>query len=226
VCGGVAIFFAVSLVLTFFAKGFIIGLAQDFVIVKTQQYADPVVEVAERAVQRPELKRVLDPEILDTARNEITDYRRDPRAYIEKLAAQERRPAPAAPGRDGELKDQVLRWKANIQAHFDRTMNRLIWDLRIFSGSNLVAALIACWCTLRAPRGQQSWLLGIAALLLLSVAYGTYMYIDKLNYFRILFNSYLGWWYPVLLAITFISLYRKYGPKRQSAERKPAIVIG
>jgi hypothetical protein len=105
----------------------------------------------------------------------------------------------------------VLRWKVAIREHFARTLDRLVRDLRIFCGANLAAALMAAWCALRAGERRVHWLLGIAGLLLASVAYGAYLYVDGFTYFRILFSTYLGWWYPVLLGITFLGLYLEYG---------------
>ena len=43
--GCCALFFAVSLALTFLARGYIIGLARDFVIDRTQKLAEPAVEI-------------------------------------------------------------------------------------------------------------------------------------------------------------------------------------
>jgi hypothetical protein len=37
------------------------------------------------------------------------------------------------------------------------------------------------------------------------------MYVDSFTYFRILFSTYLGWWYPIILSITFLGLYLEYG---------------
>jgi hypothetical protein len=53
--------------------------------------------------------------------------------------------------------------------------------------------------------------LSISLLIFGAMAYSIYFYIDQFSFFQILFNSYLGWWYPALLAITFLGLYFKYG---------------
>jgi hypothetical protein len=213
---GVGLFFVASLVMTFFAKEYITAQAQDFVTARTQRFAEPAVEVAEQALQAPAIKQVLDDEAIQTARQEIADYRCDPRGYIARLVAGEQLPMPAvAPGPGAPLRERLLRWKVRIREHFEHTLDRLVWDLRIFAGSNLAAALLAAWCALRATQGHVNWLLGVAGLLLASVAYGAYLYVDGFTYFRILFSTYLGWWYPVLLGITFLGLYLEYG--RQDA---------
>lgn len=222
VSGCVAIFFLASLVLTFFARGYITALAGDFVTVRTQRFADPAVELAEQALLAPGIKQLLDDEAIQTARREIADYRRDPQAYIGRLVAGERLQAPAAAqGPDAPLRERVLRWKVRIREYFERTLDRLVRDLRIFSGSNLVFALLAAGCALRCGERKVSWLLVVAGLLLASVAYSAYMYADSFTYFRILFSTYLGWWYPVLLGITFLGLYLEYGRREQSPPSQP-----
>lgn len=217
----VALFFGTSLALTFFARGYLTGLAHDFLIDRTRRLSEPAVEAAALALQAPGIRKVLDDEAIQTARHEVDDYRQDPRAYVAKLVAGEL-PAvhAAAPGRDAPLRERVVRWKGRIREHFDRTLDRLLWDLRIFSGSNLAAALVAAWCALRARQGPVLWLLGVAGLLLASVAYGAYMYLDGFTYCRILFSTYVGWWYPALLGITFLGLYLEYG-RREAAPPDP-----
>lgn len=209
----VALFFLASIALTFFAKGYITSQAREFVIVRTQRLAEPAVDLAEQALRQPGIKKVLDEEAIRNAQLEIAEYRRDPRAYIAFLAAEERLAFPAvSPGRNAPLVERVARWKLRVREHFEQTLDRLVRDLRIFSGSNLVAALIAACCAMRAQGRQLKWLLVVAGILLASVAFGAYMYIDGMTYFRILFSTYLGWWYPVLLGITFVQLYLEYGP--------------
>jgi hypothetical protein len=213
-----SLFRCVSLALTFFAKEYIIGLAQDFVADRTQRLAEPSVEIADQALRAPGIGRFFDDEAIETARQEIDDYRRDPRGYIAHLVAGARHPAPdVAPVREASLRERVTRWKGRIRQHFEDTLDRLVWDLRIFSGSNLAAALIAAWCALWAAGRQVNWLLGVAFLMLTSVAYGAYMYVDGVSYFRILFNTYIGWWYPVVLAMTFLGLYLEYGRQSKSS---------
>jgi hypothetical protein len=60
-------------------------------------------------------------------------------------------------------------------------------------------------------------LIVVCGLLLVSMAFGGYMYVDGLSYFKILFNSYLGWWYPVILATTFMGLMIDYGKSPQKS---------
>jgi hypothetical protein len=207
-----ALFFATSIGLTFFAHGYIKGLAQGYAVERSRPIADRAVETAEQALQEPILKPLLNDDVVATVRQEIADYRRDSHAYITRLVTGERQPAPiAVPVRLAPLREHVLRWKDGVRKYFDRTIDGLVRDLRIFSGSNLAAALLAAYFALRARGRQLKRLLSIAGLLLVSMAYGVYMYIDEFSYFRILFNLYVGWWYPVLLVVLFAALYRDFG---------------
>lgn len=221
----VGLFFLASLLLTFFAREYITRQAQDFVVVRTQRLADPAVALAEQALHAPSIKHVLDEESVRTARQEIAAYHQDPRAYITRLVRGEGENRPAVTTSSNPLRERAARWKNGIQAHFTRTLDRLFWDLRIFLGSNLAASLAAAWCARRANPNQTKWLFGTAGLLLASVAYGTYLYLDGFTYFRILFNTYLGWWYPALLGITFLGLYLEYGRGEEDARRDSSALL-
>jgi hypothetical protein len=213
-----ALFFAVSFALTFFARDAVTRRAEEFVIDRTKAYADPLVGIAEQGIQVPGIDRVLDPRIIETIRREVTEYREDPRAYIAKLVADEQ--LPAKPGMDRDFQAKLLHWKSEIREYFHKTLNGLLFDLRIFLGSNLVAALAALVCAWRGRADRLPRLLLVCGLLLASVAFSAYMYVDSFSYFRILFNTYVGWWYPAVLGITFLSLVVEQGPARQVASPK------
>jgi len=210
------IFFAVSFAFTFFNRNAVMHRAEDFVIDRTKAYADPLVGIAEQGIQVPGIERVLDPRIIEEIRREVTEYRDDPRAYIAKLVADQQFPL-AKPGNEGDLKAKLLSWKSEIRAYFETTLNRLVLDLRIFLGSNLVASLVALVCAWRGRPDRLPRLLLVCGLLIASVLFSTYMYVDSFSYFKILFNTYMGWWYPAVLGITFLSLVVEHGPGETSA---------
>jgi hypothetical protein len=214
-----ALVFTGSFAATFFARDSITRRAEDFVIERTKTYADPLVEIAEQGIQVPGLNRALDPRIIETVRREIAEYREDPRAYIAKLVADKQLPV-ADPGKNAALKDKLLFWKSEIRMYLEKTLNRLLLDLRIFFGSNLVAALLALVCAWRGRADRLPRLLLVCGLLLASVAFSAYMYVDSFSYFSILFNTYVGWWYPAILGITFLSLVVEHGPARQVPSQK------
>ena len=208
-----AIFFALSFLLTFFARGYLTQLAQDFVIDRTQKYADPAVATADQALKAPGIRLVLNDEQIQSARREIDAYQEEPRGYIAKLVAGDGNPPPAAapPGANAALAERVLHWKGRVRAYFDATLGRLLRDLRIFFGSNAVAAIIAFAAAWWSQPGRFRGLALVCVLLLASVAFSSYMYVDEFSYFKILFNSYMGWWYPFVLAVTFMGALIEYG---------------
>jgi hypothetical protein len=189
-------------------------LAEDYVIDETQRHVEPLIEIAEDAVNARGLKFLAkDAEAIATARAELAEYRRDPRGYIRKLIAGG---GPAVAGEidpKAPLKDQVLFWKHQIREHFEKTLDRLVFDLRIFTGSNLVAAVVVFGLAYAGRRDRVPRLVFVALLLLTSVAFMCYVYVDELSYFKILVGSYMGWWYPALLGLTFLGAYVEYGPR-------------
>ena len=165
--------------------------------------------VAERALEAPSVVRLLDEEMVRIARAEIAGYRRDPSRYIARHVGGEQAVGRMADRRPlGRLPDL----KAKVREHWNSTLTRLLLDLRIFCGSNLVAAVVAGWCALSAKEGRPTRLLGVGALLLGSLIYCAYAYVDRLSYFRILFELYVGWWYPILLGAAFGWMYVTHGP--------------
>jgi hypothetical protein len=213
----VALFFTVTFGLTFFARDYIRGLAQEYVIDRSLPMADKGVEAIEHGLQlplaQPFLGLAVVQEVVQVVRQEVADYRRDRKAYITRLVTGQRPVAPAVaiPDRARPIVEQLKEWKEAVRRYYDRTIAGLVRDLRIFSGSNLVAAILAGYLALRAQGPALRRLLVIAGVLLVSLAYGTLMYIDEFDYFRILFNSYIGWWYPVLLAGAYCDFYWEYG---------------
>ena len=210
VSGLAALVFAAAFLGTFLLRDHLTGLAQDFVIDRTRAHADQGVAAADRAVDFPGIRRFLKADQVETARQEIAAYRADPRGYIAGLVAGDV-PAAADPGPGASVADQVLYWKGQVRRHFDRTMDRLLFDLRIFFGTNLAVALLTAACAWRARGRMFVWLVPVAVLLLVSLAFGAYMYVDQFNYFTVLTNSYLGWGYPRLLAIVFLVLLVRFG---------------
>jgi hypothetical protein len=208
-------FFAVSFVLTFFARDYMTRLAQDYVIDKTRKHVDPLVQIGEQAINARGIELLLNDEQLQIARREIAAYRDDSPAYIARLVAGDRNPAPPKPA--AGFLGEVLRWKVQIREYFDDTLSRLLRDLRIFFGTNVVAGTMAILIALRAKGNRSSQMLLLSGLLLASMAFGIYMYIDNLSYFRILMGSYMGWWYPAIVATLFLGMLVEF-PKPDEAK--------
>lgn len=56
----------------------------------------------------------------------------------------------------------------------------------------------------------------MSALLLVAIGLSVYFYIDGFSFFTILFDWYLGWSYPVLIGVLFISIYFDYASHRRA----------
>ena len=54
----------------------------------------------------------------------------------------------------------------------------------------------------------------------------SYLYIDDLTFFRILFRTHMGWWYPVFLCVVFIGLYLEYSRAGHGTEPLHAPGVG
>ena len=191
---------------TFFARDHLTGLAEEYVVAKTVAHAAPAVEKVELALKQPEA--LLVPAAIRAAvREEVDAFRADPnkyvRALVTRVAVREKPKHPFA--------EKVLAWKESIRAYADKTLASLVRDLRIFAGTNVVAALLAALFAWRA-RGRLRWhLVGVSALLLGVLAVQAYLFIDDLTFFRIVADWRVGWTYPTFMALTFVYLYIRFG---------------
>lgn len=202
----VAIASAVLFGYTFFAREHLIGLAEDYAIGKTVEYATPAVEQVEAALNHP--AAILVPVAIRAAiRAEVDAFRQNPNAYVRELIAR----AAAIQMPKHPLAALAVEWKNKVRDHFENVLAGLLRDLRIFSGTNVVAALLAA-CVAYYARGRWRYhVLAISGLLLLALGLQIYLFIDGLTFFRIITDARVGWWYPVLVAATFLDLYRRYG---------------
>lgn len=212
----VAVFFVAFFVTTFLGRRHIDHLARDFVTSKTLKFAAPAVDLAEEAFKSPVVRRLLTKDQAAAFEREFAEYRRSPADYIAELTGR-RAPAVLQPFKNPVVA-KALQWKQKVRDYYDKILERLFIDLRIFAGSNVVAASIATWLAYRANRRTTGKCALMSFLLLGAVVYSVSVYVDRLTFFTILFNSHLGWWYPVLVAVTFLGLLLEY---RHSFEGDP-----
>ena len=205
----VVVFFTCFLAYTFVARQHLDSLARAFVTEKTLAYSQPMVEVAEEALDSPLVKKFLSDDQVTTIREEIAAYRKDPGAYIADLTRQKIRDAPLA--KANPLIEKVAAIKTKIRTFYDNILNALILDLRIFSFSNLVAGAIAFWLAYRSPSDIRNSIVWFSFLMFVAVLYCSYLYVDDLTFFRILFRTHMGWWYAALLCVMIVALYLDYG---------------
>lgn len=205
----VAIFFAGYLAYTFVAREHLNGLARDFVTEKTLQYSAPVVDIAAESLESPVVQKFLSEEQSTAIRREITAYRDDSAGYIADLTRQKMLlPKPA---NANLILQKIASLKERIRSFYDKTLMALIVDLRIFSASNLCAALIGLGLAYRSREQMQSSIVWFSILMLITVLYCSWMYVDDLTFFRILFRTHMGWWYPLLQCVVLAGLYLEYG---------------
>ena len=205
----VIIFFICLLGYTFFARLHLESLARNFVTEKTLDYSKPIVEIADESLDSPLVKKVLSDEQANAIRKEITDYQNEPRAYIADLTHQQVRDAPLENA--NPLIEKVAAIKDKIRKFYDNTLHALISDLRIFSLSNLIAGLIAFGLAYRSPSNIRKPIVWFSFLMFVAVLFCSYLYIDDLTFFRILFRTHMGWWYAAFLCVMTVALYLDYG---------------
>lgn len=205
----IVVFFICFLAYTFGARQHFDSLARNFVTQKTLDYSKPIVEVAEAALDSPLVPRFLSVDQETAIRYEFVDYQNDPGAYIADLTRQQLSNAPVANA--NPLIEKVASFKNKIRSFYDNTLNALIADLRIFSISNLIAGLFAFGLTYRSSSDIRKPIVWFSFLMFVAVLYCSYLYVDDLTFFRILFRTHMGWWYAVLLGVMIVALYLDYG---------------
>ena len=215
----VVLFFAGFLAYTLVARQHLEGLARRYVTEKTLHYSEPIIEIADQALDTRVVQRLLTARQQGAIRHEIAEYRNDPASYIADLTRE--RVAPRNDQKLNPLLEKVVAIKQRIRAYYDKTLTALIVDLRIFAGSNLCAALIAIVLAYRSPRKDQKSLIWFSFFMLCTVSFCSSMYLDEMTFFRILLHTHMGWGYPVMLCVFLAGLYLDFGRSRSAAEQVP-----
>jgi hypothetical protein len=186
----VVAFFTSFLAYTFLARGHLESLARAFVTEKTIVYSKPIVALAEAALESPLIQKALSEDQIGAIRGEIADYWNDPTSYITDLTRQKIRKIPVTP--ENPLIEKVASFKNKTRTFFDNTLTALITDLRIFSLSNAVAGLIAFGLAYRSSTEIRKGIVWFSFLMFVGVLYCSFLYVDDLTFFRILFRSHMG----------------------------------
>jgi len=213
----IAVFFSCFVAYTFVAQRHLDALARGFVTEQTLRYSRPIVDLADESLQSPLVKKFLSEKQNAAIRHEIAEYRQDPSAYIADLTRQ--KTVAPNPQNSNPLLEKVASIKKRIRLFYDNTLTALITDLRIFSTSNLCAALVALGLACWSRTNIQKSIVWFSFLMFVAVLYCSYLYVDGLTFFRILFRTHMGWWYPLLLCVVLAGLYLDYGRARHAAEQ-------
>ncbi len=201
----IAVFFMAAFVFTFAGRKIINATARDFATAKTAEYAKPLVALAEQAAASPMVKKLLSEAQEEVVAREIEEYHRNPAEFVARLTGKASTRSLRLPS--NPLTMRIDGWKIKIRAHYGQVLGRVLGDLRIFTGTNFIAALLAAACAWRGNRKPRAPLVTVSALLLAATLFSSFYYIDSFSFFHILFDSFLGWWYPVLLTLIFTRLY-------------------
>ncbi len=205
----IAVFFASFGAYTFVAQQHLEGLARDFVTEKSVQHSKVVVDLAEVSLDFPIVKQNLPAVQAAAIREEIAGYRKDSFAYIADLTQRQNLNPPPAMAKPFFGAIEAI--KEEIREFYVTTLSALIRDLRIFSGTNLIAGVIAfAWAYRSKPQVRPS-IVWLTILMFIAVLYCSSLYLDELTFFRILFRMQRGWFYPVLLCLVTVGLFREYG---------------
>lgn len=210
-----AVLFLAFFAYTVFAHSHLSSLARDFVTEKTLHYSGPVIDTVEIALDVPLVAKLVSKVDIELVRGEIERYRDDPAAYIADLTG--RKLAIPPQQKLGAIAKKTIEAKEQIRKFYNDTLTALITDLRIFSGTNTAAAVLAIVLTLKSRPPVAKPLVAFSFLLFVAVVFCSYLYIDDLSFFRILTSTHIGWWYPAFVVIVAAWLYKDIGEVVETA---------
>lgn len=214
--------FTIMFSMTFFARDMIEDKARDFVAKKTTHYTEKAITTAEKILDSPLTKKLLTQKQHTAFSEEINSYRADPINYVKRLCARDKPEPSPKKGTISKISQKILGWKEKIRKHYNDTLAALVLDLRIFSGSNILAGILGLLLALKSGGKNAPYLLVSSALLILSLGLGIFYYADSMSFFTILFKNYFGWGYPITLLSTFAYLYLRYGHQTAQAIKQEA----
>lgn len=200
------VFFLGFLTYTLVAKKHVESLAREFVTEKTIEHSKPLVDLAEKTLESKLATALLSDAKEAEIRGEITQYRDDPNAYVSDLASKYDRVVDndTMKGESGTLSQAIANVKNRIRKFYDETLSALIDDLRIFAIANLIASVIALGLLYKSDEKLEKPLVGLSVVILFSVIFSSYLYVNDLTFFRIMFRLHLGWNYALFLTFMVI----------------------
>ncbi len=199
---------------TFVARTHLESIARDFVTERTLNHAGPIIDTVEKALDVPLVAKLVSKDDRKLVRSEIDAYRKDPTTYVANLTGKQiRKPQ----GKLGAIAQKAADAKEAIRQFYNDTLTALIFDLRIFSGTNIVAACVALFLATKSPTSIRKPLIVFSLLLFVAVVFCSYLYIDDLSFFRILTSTHMGWWYPLVVIVVAVWLYKDVGGAIEAA---------
>ena len=196
---------------TFFSKAHLTEHTRVFVTDKTISYSKPLIELTKAGLESPLSKKLISDDQRSGIEEEVTLYEADSVGYVTALTSSSR--SSFGEGKAAKIKEKV-------RDYYQSTLSELTWDLRIFSGSNIVAGLFGLWLLITTRFKGQDKVVAFSFVVFGAVAYSTYSYIGGVSFLSILFKWHLGWWYPAGIALTILGLVFEHGlHTKQKAEQ-------
>lgn len=212
--------FACFLAYTYVAKEHLESLARGFLVERTVYYSKPLMGVVELAVNDRRAAFVVPAPILNIAIQEVADYQSSPQIYVGQLVDGRELDTSALKDAENPLLLKVAEVKNSIVQFYNKSWEALIRDLRIFAISNIVAALIAFGVAYRAQGEIRMSLILLSHSICLAVLYSSFMYIDDMTFFQILFRLHMGWSYPIGLATMTLQILRDLSTEVEPCEKE------
>lgn len=211
----VMVFFAMFLIYTFYGRAHLNSLARDFVTGKTLAYSVIVVDIAEKALDDSLVVKLLLENTTTMARAEITAFHQSPADYVGGLTGKQLHEMHVP--REKAVFAEALHLKIKIRNYYNETLTALINDLRIFALSNMLAAMAGFAMLRHAPPQLEQAFLVYAIALAAAVLFNAMIYVDEMSFFQIMFQTHLGWWYPVALLLASLRFYYALKQNQQGA---------
>ena len=185
---------------TFFAEAHLKELAREFVTDKTLAFSEPAVVTLETSMDSPLGKKLVSEEQREKVNGEIALFRSDPPAYVHSLTGLQGGVNPIAEEKLKSSKFAAVRKK--IRDYYESVLGELIGDVRIFSGTNIFFGVVALVLVLRAGSERREAFFWLSLIIFAAVVFNSWMYVDGMGFFTIIFKAHVGWWYPVSILIT------------------------
>ncbi|MCF6314658.1 MAG: hypothetical protein L3J39_19575 [Verrucomicrobiales bacterium] len=205
VSGLVSLIFLLLFIGSFAAEGKIHEVARNLVVEKTAKYSEKGVSAAEELIESPLSKKFLSEKHREAVTDEIEAYRADPIAFVRRMTSETAPPEPQ--GKLSKLRGKFLGWKDALRKHYNKSLNELLSDLRLFCATNVVAGILGMLLSYISRGKKARVLLIYCVILLFAIGSAIQYYIDSMGFFKILIGGYIGWDYPLLILITFVATY-------------------
>jgi hypothetical protein len=209
-----AVLFLTFFAYTFVARTHLESIARNFVTEKTLQFSGPLIDTVEKALDAPFVVKRVSNDDLKLVRIEIDAYRKDAATYVSDLTGKQ---VTNLQGNPGPIARKAADTKDAIRRFYNDTLTALIIDLRIFSGTNVVAACVALFLVIKSTTFLRKPLVVFSLLIFVAVVFCSCLYIDDLSFFRILTSAHMGWWYPVFVIVIVVWLYKNVGDAIEAA---------